>query len=241
MTHRDHMKISVCMATYNGGKYLKEQLDSILKQLSSDDELIISDDGSIDNTLKIVSAYNDKRIKIYRPNCKNVIFNFENALKKASGDIIVLSDQDDIWKSNKVEVLIKELKNHTLVFSNALVFECGNLDSGSLLYSGKNNTGFFKNLLKNRYIGATMAFRSELLQIALPFPKQIPMHDMWLGLLAEINGTTGYIREPLIYYRRHAENVSTTGQKSGNSLLKKIEFRLSILFLLCKRTLLSAR
>ena len=237
MTYRHKVKISVCMATYNGEKYLKHQVDSILKQLSLKDELIISDDGSSDSTLKILEAYTDDRIKIYRSNSKNVIFNFENALKKVSGDIVVLSDQDDIWKTNKIDVLVRELKKHTLVFSNALVFESDDVEAGSLLYREKNNTGFFKNLWKNRYIGATMAFRSELLQLALPFPKNIPMHDMWLGLLAEVNGTTGYINEPLIYYRRHAENVSTTGRKSSSSLLQKIKFRLSILFLLCNRSL----
>ena len=102
--------ISVCIATYNGEKYIREQLDSILPQLGLDDEVIISDDSSTDNTLKIIEEYNDCRIKIFSNNkFYSPILNFENALKKAQGDFIFLSDQDDIWKSNKVEVVMKYL------------------------------------------------------------------------------------------------------------------------------------
>ena len=232
------MKISVCMATYNGEDFLKEQLDSILKQLSPQDELIISDDGSTDKTLDIILSYQDERIKIYHSEHKNVIFNFENALKKATGQIIFLADQDDIWKANKVRDTVERLQECTLVFSNAFVFKGERHDNGFLLYQGNDRSGFFRNLYKNNYIGATIAFKVELLQVALPFPKQVPMHDMWLGLLADITGKTAYINNALIYYRRHSGNVSTTGVKSGNFISKQIGFRFSIVMLLCKRIFL---
>jgi len=116
------MKISVCMATYNGERYLKEQLDSILKQLSFTDEIIISDDGSQDRTIEIIESFGDSRIKLFHSTQQNLIYNFENALSKASGDIIFLSDQDDIWYENKVEKSMYHLQKYGLVFSNALTF-----------------------------------------------------------------------------------------------------------------------
>ena len=229
------MKVSVCMATYNGEDYLKEQLDSILKQLSKEDELIISDDGSSDRTLSIIKSYNDKRVRLVHSNRRNLIFNFENALKSADGDVIFLSDQDDIWFDEKVERIKEQLKYNTLVFSNALVFDGENQKESRLMYSGKNRTGFFKNLLKNNYIGASMAFRREILDVALPFPQSIPMHDIWLALLAEAKGKTHYVHEPLIYYRRHDDNASSTGAKSKNSIWTKFKYRLVLFTLICKR------
>lgn len=94
--------ISVCMATYNGEEYIKEQLESILCQLGEMDEIIISDDGSTDNTLNIIESYNDSRIKIHINTGKHgFVYNFENALQKAKGEYIFLSDQDDIWLPEK--------------------------------------------------------------------------------------------------------------------------------------------
>ena len=97
-------KISVCIATYNGERYIREQLDSILSQLSLDDEVIISDDGSKDSTIEIISSYLDSRIKVFKNNGKHgYVGNFENALNHSSGDFIFLSDQDDIWELQKIE------------------------------------------------------------------------------------------------------------------------------------------
>ncbi len=118
------MKISVCMATFNGEKYLKRQIDSIIQQLSSIDEIIISDDSSNDDTLKIIDDFNDFRIKKYIGNkFYSPIYNLENALSKSTGDYIFLADQDDIWESNKVEVMIDYLQRCDLVVSDASVIE----------------------------------------------------------------------------------------------------------------------
>ena len=123
--------ISVCMATYNGARFIKQQIDSILPQLSADDELIISDDGSTDGTLEIIASYEDERIKIlhhqknpafakikYSRNFYCVTENFENALKIANGDYIFLSDQDDVWKENRVKRVLAELCNSDCVMCN---------------------------------------------------------------------------------------------------------------------------
>lgn len=230
------MKISVCMATYNGEKFLKEQVDSILKQLSAKDELIISDDGSTDLTLKILDSYDDDRIKLFHSNHKNLIFNFENALIQASGDLIFLSDQDDIWLDNKVSTSLESLKRCALVFSNALMFQGANKDAGELFFKDSSKkTGILSNLVKAKYLGATLAFRRSLLEKALPFPRKIPMHDIWLGLIAEATASTCYIDKPLILYRRHDETASTTGGSSDNSLFVKLKFRYNLIISLIKR------
>lgn len=231
------MKISVCVATYNGELYIKEQLDSILMQLSYDDEVIISDDSSIDKTLEIIQEIDDRRISIYKDNLfKSPIYNFENALYHSSGDIIVLSDQDDVWLPYKIEVIKATIKKHLLIFSNAMVVN-QYLEERTALYSNSNQTGLFRNIVKNRYVGATIAFKRELLEVALPFPKEISMHDQWLGLLAEIYGSTYYIDIPLIYYRRHEANASGTSTKSKNSFRIKCLFRFKMLKCLIYRCL----
>ena len=107
--------ISVCIATYNGERFIREQIDSILRQLSSDDEIILSDDGSTDDTISIINSIDDKRIKIIEgPRKHSPTPNFECAMKESKGDYIFLAVQDDVWKPNKVEVCIKWLQNYII-------------------------------------------------------------------------------------------------------------------------------
>lgn len=226
------------MATYNGERYLRPQLDSILKQLSQEDELIISDDGSTDGSLIIIESYQDSRIKLLHSTHKNLIYNFENALEQASGDIIFLSDQDDIWFDEKVDKYKENLKKNLLVFSNAAMFHANNSSVSELFFKdSKKKTGLLNNLKKVKFLGATLAFKKEVLNRALPFPKNIPMHDIWIGLVAESMGSTYYIDEPLIYYRRHENAASTSGGKSSNSFLTKLTIRMNLVFGLIKRLL----
>lgn len=233
------MKISVCMATYNGEQFLKEQLDSILNQLSKDDEVIISDDGSTDKTIEIIKSYTDDRIKLYYSTHKNLIYNFENALKYAAGDIIFLSDQDDIWFHDKVQKSVHYLQNNDLVFSNSLMFQGTDLQNNEFFFKdSKKKTGVINNLYRIKYLGATLGFRASILEKALPFPSNLAMHDVWIGMLAEITGSTYYIDEPLIYYRRHDNTASFTGGKSQNSLYKKLKIRVELILNLFKRIVL---
>lgn len=232
------MKISVCMATYNGEQYLRPQLDSILKQLSPEDELIISDDGSTDGTTDIIKSYRDSRIRLLHSPHQNLIFNFENALTEASGDVVFLSDQDDIWFDDKVEKYKRRFKKNVLIFSNALMFNANNLNVSELFFAdSKKKTGLMRNLVKVKFLGATLAFQRSVLQRALPFPKNIPMHDIWIGLVAETMGSTYYIDEPLIYYRRHEKAASTTGSKSENSLFTKLKIRKNLVLSLIIRVM----
>ena len=225
------------MATYNGGQYIKEQLTSILGQLSQEDEVIISDDGSMDGTLDIIGSINDPRITVCQGSFHDIVLNFENALKRASGEVIFLSDQDDIWHPEKVSECLVHLERHSLVFSNLEVFTNSMADSKLFYNTAGPKTGLIRNIVKNHYIGATMAFRKEVLAKALPFPKGIYMHDIWLGMIAEITGSPFFIERPLIYYRRHEMNASETGSKSSNTIFKKISMRAVLIYHLIRRFL----
>lgn len=227
--------ISVCVATYNGEKYIKQQIDSILSQLSPFDEIIISDDGSTDKTIDILLSYHDNRIKVLshhfsgKKECVGDIVsaNFENALKIAQGDYIFLSDQDDIWIEGKVKKMVMALQKAEVAVSNAWILTEDNINNSTkLLYDGRNP---LKNyfLKKGKYYGCCMAFRAKALSYVLPFPQPLPLHDTWLGLLPEIVGGAVFIDEPLIYYRLHNSNVSS---QSHNSFIFKIKYRLRIIF-----------
>lgn len=238
------MKISVCMATYNGEVYIQQQLESILQQLTANDEVIISDDGSTDSTLKIIQEYKKRYSRIYlnkNPKNKSLIKNFENAIQQSSGDIIFLSDQDDIWTHDKVRKIMDIFINNpqiSLIITDASIIDNNGQCVADSFFKlrGKFSSGVVKNILKNKYHGCVMAFKKEILQYCLPFPNKIPMHDMWIGIVNDIYGKTYYLDEPLVKYRRHEKNV-TTGKSSA--VYKMIKWRLNLiialLFLVIKK------
>ena len=212
--------ISVCMATYNGEKYIKEQLDSILCQLGVDDEVVISDDGSNDNTIQTIAAYNDKRIFLLNNSGRHgFVGNFENALKHVRGDIILLADQDDVWKPNKVEVIKKRLQYYDLVIHDAEMIDGNGYSLGKTYYSTMHHKkGFLSNLWKTRWLGCCMAFKRQVLEACLPFPQNIVGHDYWIGMLGMLKFHYCFMDDILISYRRHGGNVSPSGEKSNNSM-----------------------
>ena len=224
--------ISVCVATYNGEKFIREQIDSILCQLSSDDEIIVSDDGSTDGTIVIINCIGDKRIRIIEgPRKHSPTFNFENALKEAKGDYIFLADQDDVWKTNKVEVCMKWLQKYDCVVSDAEVTD-SNLNPlyPSLYAIMQVRQGHIYNTVwKNGYTGCCMAFRREVLNASLPFPKDIPMHDIWIGNVAAYKYNVKFISEKLVLFRRHEDTISCNGKGSKYSIWQQMKFRWSII------------
>lgn len=224
--------ISVCLATYNGERFIKEQIASILEQLDKDDELIISDDGSTDYTLSIIQSFEDERIKIFHNKGKHgVISNFENALSKAKGDCIFLSDQDDVWMPKKIEICIKRLQQNILVVHNANIINGEGINNGIDFFSlRKSKEGYWNNIWRNSYLGCCMCFRSELIQHILPFPPKIEMHDRWVGLIAQMYGKVYYEQDCLIGYRVHGNNVSNSTGKSVNSFGTKLAIRFWLLF-----------
>ncbi|WP_230341932.1 glycosyltransferase family 2 protein [Methylobacillus arboreus] len=228
------------MATFNGSCFVEAQLRSILPQLNDDDEILISDDGSVDNTLDIITSIQDERIKIVNHNGNlGVVKNFECALSHASGEYIFLCDQDDIWLPNKVDRCLQVLADHLLVVSDCRVVD-KNLNELHPSFFGlrKSSEGVVKNLYKNSYLGCCMAFRKELLAYALPVPEHVPMHDMWLGLLANCVGKVKFLPEALMLYRRHDKNASPTAQKSNFSVYQQLIYRIRLSFLLIKRLVL---
>ena len=141
--------ISVCLATYNGGRYLECQLKSILSQLGADDEIVVSDDGSKDSTLDIINSFNDSRIKVFRNECHGVIHNFGNALCHANGDYIFLSDQDDEWMPDKVKICMEYLKHYHCVTTDCYVSDSeGNITAESFFKLNRTKTGKWYNLCK---------------------------------------------------------------------------------------------
>lgn len=224
--------VSVCMATYNGERYICEQVASILPQLKETDELVISDDGSTDRTVYLINSFNDERIKLYKNDRHNgIVGNFENALMKSKGDFIFLSDQDDVWLPAKIEVCLKELRNYSLVVSDCYVVNT-NLEKSGISFFGALNSGagVLKNLRKNTYQGCCMCFRKELLPVVLPFPANIPMHDEWIGFVADLFFQVKFEAQPLSLYRRHDSTATSNivgGSKS--TLLKKLSYRWNLL------------
>ncbi len=229
-------RISVCLASYNGEKFIEQQISSILSQLGEYDELIISDDSSKDGTISIIDKFRDKRIKlISNQSFKNPVFNFENALRHANGEFIFLSDQDDLWIDSKVQFILNALKRFDLVVTDCQVIDNNGKILHESFYSINNSKhGLLNNLLRNSYLGCCMAFRKEVLKLALPFPKKIPMHDWWLGLVGELFYETHFLKQKLILYRRHGENASSTSGKSTNPFMIKLYFRLRLLWELLK-------
>lgn len=229
--------ISVCIPTYNGEKYIKQQLDSIFEQSVQIDELIISDDSSTDRTIEIIKSYSDKRIKlIENQKFQSPVFNLENALKQAKGDYIFLADQDDIWYPDKVKIVLKHLANYNLVITDCELIDNENVIQAPSFFNIVNaKKGFFKNLYKNSYLGCCMAFDRSLLSYTLPFPKGIAMHDIWIGLNAELSSSIYFCKDALVGYRKHENNKTPfTGGKSKNKILYQLKYRILMLMLILK-------
>ena len=225
--------ISVCIATYNGEMFIREQIDSILRQLSSDDEIIVSDDGSTDDTISIINSIDDKRIRIIEgPRKHSPTLNFECAMKEAKGDYIFLADQDDVWKPNKVEVCMKWLQEYDCVVSDAEVTDSNLNPLYPSLYAimQVRQGRIYNTVWKNGYTGCCMAFRRNVLEASLPFPKNIPMHDIWIGNVAAYKYNVKFISEKLVLFRRHDNVISCNGKGSRFSLCQQIKFRINTIY-----------
>ena len=208
------MSISVCMATHNGARFLHRQLETIIAQLGPMDELVISDDSSTDATLAIIREFADPRVRLFPDQTfRSPIRNFEFALSQARGEILVLADQDDVWLEQKLATIRslfarEEARPLLVVLDAQVIDEDGKELYPSVLAKLHAGPGFWKNLYDNRYLGCCMAFSRDLLAAALPFPPRIPMHDMWLGQLCERIGTTAFIPEVTMQYRKHGASLT---------------------------------
>lgn len=216
--------ISIVMTTYNGSNFINEQIDSILPQLRETDELIISDDGSTDGTLEVLHRYekNDTRIKVLTGPGDGVISNYAFAITQAVGDIIFLADQDDVWFSHKVETIIEAFSNQPdrilLIMHNGIETD---VYKGLIKKEYAMKHGVFRNIIKSSYYGHRIAFRKELISEIVPFPKNCPSYDQYIGLVSEYKKCSFFIEEKLTNHIIHEANWS-----HDLSLVKKVSFRI---------------
>lgn len=229
------MKLSVCIATFNGAPFIVRQLRSILKQLKIEDEIILVDDKSTDDTLNLVKAINDSRIKIFENSLNfGVVPTFNKSLSLASGDLIFLSDQDDEWESFKVKEITKIFKKSNvdlLVHDATVIFE-GQGSAGSLFRMIKTSPGVIKNLISNSFTGCCMVFRKEVLDGVLPVPNRVGVyHDAWIGIFAHLNGfQVNFLKKKLIKFNRHESNLTTLKRRNlFYIILDRISLIISIL------------
>lgn len=210
--------ISVALATYNGEKYLIEQIDSILNQTYKNIEIIISEDNSTDSTIEIVKKYinNNSNIKlVFNEGEKGFINNFENAIKHCKGEFIAFADQDDVWFENKIEILYQNIiiSNSLLIYSDSLIvdskLQSKNNTKLSTFYPEMKYAYDFKNLIHHNFIpGSHSLISKDLLPLILPFPGKQLGHDWWIAIIAASYNKIKYIDIPLMYYRRH-QNTTT--------------------------------
>jgi glycosyltransferase involved in cell wall biosynthesis len=232
------MKISVALCTYNGENYLKKQLDSILNQTIKVDEIVVCDDLSTDNTIIILNEYKEKYPDLFSINIneKNLKSNknFEKAIQLCSGDYIFLSDQDDLWRKDKVEKTLEIFKNNPSaegVFSNASLID----DNDNVLFDNISlwdSVYFFESkilkpldlhrllLLKGNYLtGATLCIKKEVKAFCFPFQTldKIFLHDEWFAYILSERKTLFYSTENLISYRIHSNQQMGVGNIVKNA------------------------
>ena len=206
--------VSVVMATFNGERFLEEQLASILAQLKGDDELIVVDDASTDGTLSILHACKGPHVQIVaNPTNVGVRKSFELGLHIAQRPIVFLSDQDDVWAEGKraaFTAAFAQSQDVTAVVSDAQVIDASGrtLASSFMTSRGGFKGSFLSNLVRSRFLGCAMAVHRSVLERALPIPSYVPMHDMWLGVIASLVGRVSFLDECYVRYRRHDRNLS---------------------------------
>lgn len=212
--------ISIAMATYNGAKWIQEQVESILSQTIQDFELIICDDCSTDGTWEVLNAIKqtDPRIYIHR-NEVTLGFkkNFENAISLCNGELIALSDQDDIWFPKHLEILKNAMVGDSQIVCARPVFvnEFNQVlprkyDYFRMSCPPKTNLDTARHILLggSNYQGASMLIRRTFFEYAFPIPDRVKFHDNWFALLACFTGGLVYVDEPIMRYRRLMNSVT---------------------------------
>ena len=232
-------EIEILMATYNGEKYVKEQIDSIIHQTYENWKLLIRDDNSTDKTLEILKEYEkkDKRIKVIEDKKGNLGFvkNFEELLIYSNKEWVMFSDQDDYWLENKIEKYVSILnsnpndilKKPILIHSNSFI--CN--DNLEIIKKEFINSNIASKYNEDSYYffyfvqGSTVLINRVMIDLALPFSKNVTVHDRYLHLLAEFLGKRIFINESLIKYRQHSNNkIGAKGSSIISKILKKRYF-----------------
>ena len=216
-----HPLVSIVLATYNGEKFLHQQLDSLINQTYKNIEIIIADDCSTDSTVEIIKEYINQYsyISLFQQE-KNVGYqkNFEKAATLANGEFIAFCDQDDIWHLEKIEILISEIGDFSIVYANSLFIDSNNKPFKKDLNKIRKMNNFISPI---QYIygtaaaGHAMLIKKEIIKNAIPFPTIIP-HDYWLGFIASLANGVKYVDKILVYYRKHETNVVENINKNNS-------------------------
>jgi len=235
---------SVAMCTYNGARYLSEQLESLAVQTRLPDEVVICDDGSVDDTVSIIEKFASSapfamRLEVNNTNLGSTK-NFEKAVQRCKGDLIALADQDDVWLPRKLELFEAEFQrspNVGLVFSDAEVVDDRLHLLGERLWSsiGFDKTARSKLKTDRRMevllpgwtvTGATMAFRSKFRALVIPIPDDLPViHDGWIAAVVGAVAEVEFIEDPLVMYRQHAQQQIGTPKARTLTQTKKADLR----------------
>lgn len=235
-----NVKSSICLAAYNGSAFIAEQIRSILSQMGPDDEIIVVDDRSTDNTTDIVRSFDDDRICLFS-NAKNlgVNANFEAAINRATGDIIFMSDQDDIWLPGRLDLMKESLlsgkasvvaSNFRLVDAAARPLDLQWCPDLKVEFDHQPVSNFFGIMRGTRnYFGCTMAFRSELRTKLLPFPIGMESHDLWVAIYGIVDGGLKHIEEATLLHRIHGANASIISRSFSQKLYSRIQFMAQLL------------
>lgn len=229
----------VALCTYNGEKYLEEQLESILSQTKQPDAIVICDDCSTDDTWNILNRFKlsaPVSVKLMRnATQQGVTKNFELAVQSLETDLIFLCDQDDIWFVNKIStihaVFLASQKTE-MVFTNAVLVDANGADLGATLFGElqlsreekqemSRGKAFEVLCRRNVITGATAAFRRSLLSVALPFSDTC-LHDEWLGLIASTLGGVVQLPDSTIKYRQHGKNLVGVRKLSRIEIAKEL-------------------
>lgn len=211
---------SVAMAVYNGQEYLPQQIESILSQLKTDDELVISYDESRDTTLDVINKYasSDHRVKIIVNDAPGIVGNFNNAIKHCSKDVVFISDQDDVWRPNKRNRVVERLnqtKADLLIHNLVHIDKEGKIISLPLFKQYHIRKGLLRNFAKPRYSGCCMAFPRHAERFIMPMPQTVDCYDHWIGMSCEVFGKIEFMDEVLLYHRLHGENATVSTRPLG--------------------------
>lgn len=236
------MKLSVALCTYNGEKFLEKQLDSIFYQVLQVDEVIVCDDNSTDGSAEILTKFQTKfpdLIKvIFNDSSLGTVRNFEKAISLTTGDLIFLSDQDDVWKNSKTQIMVEffeRVVDCKLLFSNGELIDEEGISLNSTLWdkwgfdaetqsAWKSQRNSFRDLIinKNKITGATVCFHKSMKQKCLPIEAPLGYwHDAWLGLHAAANEGLYFIEQSLIEYRIHDDQQIGINSKIDEKVINK--------------------
>lgn len=206
--------ISIVLSTFNGSAYLQEQIDSILTQSYPHFELIIADDASTDGTINLIRDYEqrDKRIiPLFHDRNRGISENLTRALLRTNGAYIAISDQDDIWLQNKIEILLKNIGVCAAIYTDSILIDNEGVSLGKTLHEQmKKDTAFqgnnpLKLLYRNYVSGHALLFKRDLIEYCLPFSEEI-MYDRQLAIAAALFGGVAFCDSPMVYHRMHENN-----------------------------------